>query len=145
MMQEQDLPTPVAPDSPISPNPEAVISASGEIINTPVASGPERVVSAGDRVNQGAPTQQVSLPTDLPQPISVAKATDTTTSVSNQSSLTSSPPVADDVDVIEKVWVQKAKSIVDETKSDPYRQEEKVSELQTDYQLKRFGEAASDK
>lgn len=47
--------------------------------------------------------------------------------------------LADDVDVIEKEWVEKAKKIVHETREDPYMQEKEVSKLQSDYLQKRYG------
>src|SRR5687768_9885101 len=43
------------------------------------------------------------------------------------------PINAADEDLIEKEWVDKAKRIVEETRSDPYQQEDKVSKLQADY------------
>lgn len=46
---------------------------------------------------------------------------------------------ADDVDVIEKEWVDKAKKIVSATKDDPHQQEKEVSKLQADYLMKRYG------
>ena len=49
--------------------------------------------------------------------------------------------LADDVDVIEKEWVDKAKSIVNQTKGDPYHQEKQVSELQADYLKKRYNKS----
>lgn len=142
-MQEQNLPAPVMPDNPGPQNPETTMSPSGEVMSAPVAPSPEKVTAAGDRVNQSSPQQSI-LPTDLPQPI-MTSATAATTDDNGATSSQSNPVVADEVDVIEKAWVQKAKSIVGETKSDPYQQEEKVSKLQTDYQLKRFGETATDK
>lgn len=48
------------------------------------------------------------------------------------------PLVADDVDVIEKEWVDKAKKIVSSTKEDPHAQEQHVSKLQADYLMKRY-------
>ncbi len=50
-----------------------------------------------------------------------------------------SPVVAEDVDLIEKEWVDKAKKIVAATKTDPYEQEKEVSKLQADYLKKRYG------
>ena len=50
-----------------------------------------------------------------------------------------SPSVADDVDLIEKEWVDKAKKIITETRDDPYRREQEVSRLQADYLRKRYG------
>jgi len=46
---------------------------------------------------------------------------------------------ADDADVIEKEWVDKAKKIVGATKDDPHQQEKEVSKLQADYLMKRYG------
>lgn len=51
----------------------------------------------------------------------------------------SNPQIADDVDVIEKEWVDKAKSIVSSTKDSPHMQEKEVSKLQADYLMKRYG------
>lgn len=51
----------------------------------------------------------------------------------------SMPAIADDVDVIEKEWVDKAKKIVNSTKNDPREQEKEVSKLQADYLMKRYG------
>lgn len=47
--------------------------------------------------------------------------------------------LADDVDVIEKEWVDKAKKIVTATKDNPHQQEKEVSKLQADYLMKRYG------
>lgn len=49
------------------------------------------------------------------------------------------PPAASDIDLIEKEWVDKAKSIVKQTRNDPYAQEQEVSRLQADYIKKRYG------
>jgi hypothetical protein len=47
--------------------------------------------------------------------------------------------VANDDDLIEKEWVDKAKKIIVETKDDPYRREQEVGRLQADYLYKRYG------
>jgi len=49
------------------------------------------------------------------------------------------PDLADDVDVIEKEWVDKAKEIVGQTKEDPRKQNHNVSLLKADYMKKRYG------
>jgi Txe/YoeB family toxin of Txe-Axe toxin-antitoxin module len=49
------------------------------------------------------------------------------------------PMVANDDDLIEKEWVDKAKKIIVETKDDPYRREQEVGRLQADYLYKRYG------
>lgn len=50
----------------------------------------------------------------------------------------SSPQIADDVDLIEKEWVERAKRIVEQTKNDPHQQSEELHATKDDYQLKRF-------
>ena len=49
------------------------------------------------------------------------------------------PLVANDDDLIEREWVDKAKKIIVETKDDPYRREQEVGRLQADYLRKRYG------
>ena len=102
-----------------------------------LARQPEKQPSSHERVGEAPPrtpsTQQQPQidPANPPQPASddvvVKPVSDNTT-----------PSVAADDDNIEKEWVTKAKSIVTETKSDPYLQEEKVSKLQADYLQKRY-------
>ncbi len=50
----------------------------------------------------------------------------------------SMPQIADDVDLIEKEWVQKAKEIVAKTKDDPKVQSEELDKVKVDYKRKRF-------
>jgi hypothetical protein len=49
------------------------------------------------------------------------------------------PPEAEDVDLIEKEWVDAAEKVVQQTADDPYQQEEAVEKLQLDYLKKRYG------
>lgn len=49
------------------------------------------------------------------------------------------PQYADNVDVIEREWVVRAKQIVLETKNSPYQREVEVGKLQADYLQKRYG------
>ncbi len=51
---------------------------------------------------------------------------------------TSTPPIADDSDLIEKEWVEKAKQIVEQTKSDPHQQNEAITKMRVDYLKKRY-------
>jgi hypothetical protein len=53
--------------------------------------------------------------------------------------VTDAPLVANDDDLIEKEWVDKAKKIIAQTKDDPYRREHEVGKLQADYLRKRYG------
>ena len=50
----------------------------------------------------------------------------------------SAPAVADDLDLIEKEWVEKAKSIVANTRNDPYAQNQELNKFKADYMRKRY-------
>ena len=50
----------------------------------------------------------------------------------------SSPVVADDNDLIEKEWVEKAKQIVAATREDPHAQNKEMSRFRADYLKKRY-------
>jgi len=73
----------------------------------------------------------LSAASQLP-PVSAVKAAQQTVADDN-------PLLASDDEVIEQEWVQKAKSIVAQTKGDPYTQEKEVGKLQADYLKKRYG------
>lgn len=49
------------------------------------------------------------------------------------------PIVANDDDLIEKEWVDKAKQIIADTREDPYRREQEISKLQVEYIRRRYG------
>ena len=49
-----------------------------------------------------------------------------------------SPDIADDSDLIEKEWVNKAKHIVEQTKEDPYNQTKELNKMKADYLQKRY-------
>ena len=51
----------------------------------------------------------------------------------------SNPQVAEDSDLIEQEWVDKAKAIVEHTKSDPYKQNVEMNKMKADYIKKRYG------
>ncbi len=48
------------------------------------------------------------------------------------------PATADDLDLIEKEWVKKAKHIVATTMGDPYTQNKQINEMKVDYIKKRY-------
>lgn len=50
-----------------------------------------------------------------------------------------SPAIADDNDLIEKEWVDKAKQIVEKTKDDPHKQNREINKFKADYMKKRYG------
>lgn len=45
---------------------------------------------------------------------------------------------AEDVDLIEKAWVEKAKAIVRSTEGDPYAQNKELNKIKADYIKKRY-------
>jgi hypothetical protein len=55
------------------------------------------------------------------------------------------PQIADDVDLIEKEWVEKAKQIVNQTKEDPNLQSTEIDKFKTDYIKKRFNKEKTPK
>jgi hypothetical protein len=48
------------------------------------------------------------------------------------------PLIADDTDLIEKEWVDKAKHIVEQTRHDPRQQNKEINTIKADYLKKRY-------
>ncbi|OYW42113.1 hypothetical protein B7Z28_01765 [Candidatus Saccharibacteria bacterium 32-45-3] len=78
-----------------------------------------------------AESTQIALPTPVIVP---SMHTDDDAAVT-----TDSPLVANDDDLIEKEWVDKAKQIISETRDNPHAREEAIARLQADYLRKRYG------
>jgi hypothetical protein len=74
-----------------------------------------------------------------PAPTAAVQAQTSDDSQVSQIVVDDTPLIAADQDLIESVWVDKAKKIVQETRNDPYLQENRVSQLQADYLKKRYG------
>lgn len=51
---------------------------------------------------------------------------------------TATPATAEDVDLIEKEWVDRAKAIVAQTRNDPYVQNREMNKMKADYMMKRY-------
>ena len=64
---------------------------------------------------------------------------DDTKVTTDDASISNNPAVANDDDLIEKEWVDKAKKIVADTQNNPHKRDEEVNKLQVDYLKKRFG------
>ncbi len=130
---EPTLPTPVQPERYSAPPVENQQGAEQySRPESPVAGSAERVGEMRPVVSVPAPAQPVQAQALVPTPQQM-KAHPT-----SASQPTGSPLIADDVDVIEKEWVDKAKKIVSSTKEDPHMQERQVSALQADYLFKRY-------
>lgn len=79
-----------------------------------------------------AEAAQVAMPA-LPAPV-LTTAQPAPSAVSDDSLI-----VANDDDLIEKEWVDKAKKILAETRDDPYKREQEISKLQIEYIRRRYG------
>ena len=54
---------------------------------------------------------------------------------------TNLPDAADDSDLIEKEWVDKAKKIIDQTRDNPYEQSKEITVFKADYMKKRYNKS----
>ncbi len=80
-----------------------------------------------------AEVSQVAMPA-LPMPVSDPTTAQPVTTPSDDT-----PIAANDDDLIEKEWVDKAKKILADTRDDPHRRESEVNKLQIEYIRKRYG------
>ena len=126
---------------PVLPRPDSLESTAPSQDLQPVA--PQ--VHSAENVSNVAPEQPreglagpiLSQPPQQ-QPISSAASQVTALPDPQQSQMVPDPQIADDVDVIEKEWIDKAKKIVSTTKDNPHQQEKEVSKLQATYLMKRY-------
>ncbi|HWT39735.1 MAG TPA: hypothetical protein VN081_00435 [Dongiaceae bacterium] len=93
----------------------------------------EQMAEAGARVSDASAQASAIATPVVPQVPPQPQAPTTSASV------TGTPLVAADEDLIEKEWVDKAKEIIEQTKDDPHARTAKVNELQRDYLQKRYG------
>lgn len=87
------------------------------------------------------PSAQPAIPAASPSSGSVGSNPIASTNASAQLNTkfsTESPQVAEDVDLIEKEWVNKAKEIVAKTKNDPSQQNIQLNKFKADYLKTRF-------
>lgn len=137
------------PNTPAGgPSPEAgpslpnVESAPTQTESGGVETAPKPAAPEGERANRESANQNqgMVLPAPVLQPAAPAPAAQTKDDSSDdQATALDSPELANDVDVIEKEWVDKAKQIVKETVDDPHKQNHNVSVLKADYMKKRYG------
>lgn len=133
---DQQPPSDVLPSVELpSPRPEVITPEQPQQLE-------QQAEKAGaQRVEQG-----ISTPAPQPAPVSSQPAqTIPTPLVSPHDAppngvvgITSSPQIADDADLIEKEWVDKAKQIVDHTRHDPHLQSKEMNTMKADYLKKRY-------
>lgn len=109
---------------------------------TPLLTTPETTIERGaerfEQRSEAAPTAVTAAPVLPPVvvPTVAAPVTDDATTAISSDDM---PMVANDDDLIEREWVDKAKKIIVQTKDDPYLREQEVGKLQADYLRKRYG------
>jgi hypothetical protein len=87
----------------------------------------------GERMNAATAAVQQAVATAPIQGAQGVQLSDDTTSSQSANA------IADDNDVIEKEWIDKAKKIVAETAGDPHLKTKKLTVLKKDYIEKRYG------
>ena len=107
-------------------------------VEQPVSSPPYEKQSS-QAIEQGK-TGRVSgsSPTSNTPQASQLSAQQSASPAGSSSVSSGSPQIADDVDLIEKEWVERAKRIVEQTRNDPHRQSDELHATAADYQKKRF-------
>lgn len=131
--QHNDLQPPIElpkPQAEISNNP-AEVSNTERVSERRGAQSIEQGVSHPSLAAQSpiaVPALQSAYPTK-DQGVTPSKGT---------ASTDTSTLIADDVDLIEKEWVYKAKEIVEKTKTDPHDQSKKMNEVKAGYLKKRY-------
>lgn len=120
---------------PVLPTPEVQPGVPVEHGQEKAPAAPEKERPAGESAAQSAP---ISMPQPVPQ-IVVQNSTDDDDQKSATKIEIDAPDLADDVDVIEKEWVDKAKQIVERNKENPSQQNHEVALLKADYLKKRYG------
>jgi hypothetical protein len=85
---------------------------------------------------QTPPPAQAQTPAHVAAPLTPPPTAPQATTAGGQS--TATPQIADDTDLIEKEWVEKAKEIVARTANDPHRQNIEMNKFKADYLKKRY-------
>ncbi len=130
---EPKLPAPnLGPEYPV---PTYERSKENDSSFSTVETGPEQNRERLEQRSEAPPAVPVATPVLPPLVVPPAsQVDDNTTAIVDDT-----PLVANDDDLIEKEWVDKAKKIIVQTKDDPYRRELEVGRLQSDYIRKRYG------
>ncbi len=130
-----------------------------EILPEPVESGNESIIDAGDSGSEALSTKNIEnkqgssqsspqgstalsgVALDDAQGVVAQYQGQITSDIGSTASSGVSimvPDSAEDLDLIEKVWVQKAKQIVDSTQGDPYVQNKQLNKMKVEYIKKRY-------
>ncbi len=90
-------------------------------------------------VEQAMPPASQSAPTlGVPAPVPTQSPSSQPANQPVATSPTWMPQIADDTDLIEKEWVDKAKEIVAQTAHDPHLQNKEINKVRAEYLKKRY-------
>lgn len=107
-----------------------------EIFNPSSSEKPERESIVNEVEKNADPSQNIQKASSAISVSVPVQQVQQVTSVSDSSSQSSLK--AEDVDVIEKVWVDKAKKVINDTRNDPRQQNIEISKVKADYLKSRF-------
>lgn len=127
-----ELPAPVAPQEAQPTIEQKPVLKQGSEAN------PEFLPAIGAAATQQLPQQQPAQQVQDDSQQQVARSSATPKAGSIPSEHGNNPELAEDVDLIEKEWVDKAKAIVNHTKDDPYNQNKEINKMKADYIKKRY-------
>lgn len=129
-------------------NPERNPNTSSQNIEAfPMPPNPETRFERGEKPmeqqSEAAPSSVVAPTPVLPTPV-ITTLPEPPAPQTNPVQVNTNPTVANDDDLIEKEWVDKAKQIISQTRDDPHQRERQVGALQRDYLKKRYGKELGD-
>ncbi len=123
-----ELPPPISEKQPTPQSTPETTEKSREVQN------PAQFETSSQNKGAAAAVPPIQLPQYTPQPLPVNKGV----AVQDDNSQQSGVQLAQDKDLIEKEWVNKAKRIVQSTRDNPYKQTEDLTILKADYMQKKF-------
>jgi len=88
--------------------------------------------------NPPVPAQAPPMPAVSPVQYPVTQVDSVAPDLSTTAQAIDTPPEAADTDVIEYAWVNRAKQVISETRSDPYKQVREINKVKADYMKKRY-------
>lgn len=128
--QQEQLPRPNESQPNLTQYETGVVQASPESMQNSGETNREVGDVRAEAVQSAMPTVPV-----LPEPILPTTSSDDSATAGDDSAAM----LANDDDLIETEWVNRAKKILDETKDDPYKREYEISKLQIEYIRQRYG------
>jgi hypothetical protein len=133
---DQQSPPDVLPSVELpTPKPEVITPEQPQRLEQQAEKAGAQQIEQGISVPAPQPVQPVSQPVQAAQPPIVSPHDAPPSGVAGIAAM---PQIADDADLIEKEWVDKAKQIVERTKHDPHQQTKEMNTMKADYLKKRY-------